>query len=101
MTLGHPPNKYDFYHGHGIAVVTDTLKIYRHDGDILLQGLGLLLNAVVDDPQTKVSLSAARLAVLNSGVGEILQFTQENFRDKEHLISLSKSITNILGTVWP
>ena len=54
MTMGHPPNKYDFYHGHGIAVVADTLKVYRHDGDILLQGLGLLLNAVVDDPQTKV-----------------------------------------------
>lgn len=52
--MAHPPNKYDFYHGQGIAVVTDTLKIYRDDGDILLQGLGLLLNAVVEDPQTKV-----------------------------------------------
>ena len=50
---------------------------------------------------TQVSISAARLAVLNSGVGELLQFAQENFRDKDHLVSLSKNLASILGTVWP
>lgn len=99
--LNHPPNKHDFYHESGITVVVDILKAYKDDSEVMLQGLALLLNIVVEDSQTKISISSARLAVLNSGTGELLQYAQENYRHKEDITSVTQSLISIIGTVWP
>jgi len=100
MTFNHPPNKFDFYHIGGINQVVNALQQHQDDPNIILQGLGLLLNTIIDDPHTKISLSQARQAVLNSGIVDLLQCIEIKYKNRQDIISMSHQLSSLIMNTW-
>jgi len=80
--------------------VVDALSRHRDDHDIMIQGLGLLLNTIVDDPQTKISLSKARQTVLSSGIVDVLQYIEIKFKNRQDIISMSHKLSSLVMNTW-
>jgi len=100
LTYDHPPNKREFYQRGGLVQLVDALKIHAKSTAVYEQALGLMINILVHDGQTKMNQSQARQAVLAANVFEVLQRAQKEFKSNEAIQAMINQVLQILIQDW-
>lgn len=96
ITYNHPPNKADLFQHSGLNIILDALSTYPQNIDIITQALALLLSFISDDSQAKFSVSKARHAALQMGIGDRLEAIKEWFKKEQHIVGCIQAIMNLL-----
>lgn len=100
ITMNHPPNRCDFVNAGGVPKVLKTLNSHLTDPDIQMQGMGLFLNILVEDPSAKYNVARTRESALTNGIGVILQDNLDKFSKHEKLCAVCRKLQNALIQVW-
>lgn len=100
LTYDHPPNKREFYQRGGIVQVVDALKQHASSNLVYEQALGLIINVLIYDSQTKMNQSQARQAALASNIFEVLQRAQKEFKSQDAIQAMITQILQILIQDW-
>jgi hypothetical protein len=100
LTFNHPPNKREFYQRGGLTCIIDSLKRHFNSAAVYEQALGLVINILVYDNQTKMNQSQARQAALACNIFEVLQRGQKQFKGNDSIQAMINQVLQILITDW-
>jgi hypothetical protein len=100
LTFDHPPNKRECHQRGGLTLVIDALKQHSKSAAVFEQALGIIISILIPDSQTKMNQSQARQAALAHNIFDVLQKSQKEFKENEHIQAMINQILQILITDW-